>query len=444
MAHFAQVDENGIVIQVIVAEQEFIDFLVASEPPPVEEEEPVEEDVDAEVIPKEPRYTKQWIQTSYNTKHGVHINGGTPLRANYATIGCIYDRDNDVFYPPKPIDLPTAVISGAPTWEWTFPIPKPTDGLKYTWDEAKGTWVERLPLHLIITPDDDGYDSNSPTFLVYDVESNQFVHTCPRLPELNAEEVAGQGRPTFRPFGITTDDKFLYVVSHNRLGKFDKKTYQFLELIDVPLFINTHEMVIHNNVLYTANTSNDTIGIYDLAKKNNKFFNVSTLKVTQDAPTPDNVESLDGAHVNSLCYHEGKIYFCLHHLDRRDSQFGYFDTKTFKAEVIADAGRCAHGVQVIYGTLYSLSTGTGEVIEVDLATKDVALHKVVDPAKTFLRGLDILEGSIIFGGSNTYSEERTIYMDNCFVAYFDSVNKKSGILTIVNNANIISDMKVLK
>jgi hypothetical protein len=294
---------------------------------------------------------------------------------------------------------------------------------------------------LIVTPDDDGYNPNSPTFLVYDAKSKALLYTCPRLPELDSPELAGQGRPTFRPFGITSDEAHLYIASHDRLAKFDKNTYQFLGLVDVPLFINTHEIVMHNSKLYVANTSNDTIGIYTDSLC--LFFNVTDFTVSPHAPTPDNVGSHDGAHVNSLCYHEGKIYFCLHYLDRRDSQLGYFDVNTLEAHIVAEAGRCAHGVQVLNGKLYSLSTGTGEIIEVDLSTKDVTLYKVVDSSKTFLRGLDVLDGSIIFGGSNTYSEERTIYMNNCFVATFDAA-KKARVLMQFDEAYIISDMKVIR
>lgn len=298
--------------------------------------------------------------------------------------------------------------------------------------------------HIIITPDDDGYKPDNPTFLVYDTESKELVHTSPKLFELNSEAVEGQGRPTFRPFGIAMDEKFIYVASNDRLGRFDKSSYEFIDLVSVPLFVNTHEMVVHDGVLYVANTANDTIGIYDINLGYNCFFDVNTFVCSGTAPTPDHVGSHDAAHVNSLCYHEGKIYFCLHNLNTRTSQLGRFDINSFQAEIIAEAGYCAHGVQVLNGKLYSLSTGTGEVVEVDLATKHVGLYKVVDSAKTFLRGLDILDGNIIFGGSNTYSEERTIYMNNCFVAQFDAVTKQSKVLLNVKDAYIISDMKVLQ
>lgn len=295
---------------------------------------------------------------------------------------------------------------------------------------------------IVITPDDDGYNPNSPTFLVY--ENGKLVHTCPRLPELDSPEMAGQGRPTFRPFGITSDDQYLYIASHNKLARFNKSTYELIDLIDVPLFINTHEMTAHNGVLYVANTSNDTIGIYNHQENTFKYFNVNTFEVTEEAPTPDDVGSHDAAHINSLCIADNKVYFCLHNLNKRTSQLGCFDIDTLNAEIIAGVGYCNHGVQVLNGKLYSLSTGTGEVIEVDLATKHVAVYKVVDSAKTFLRGLDILDGTIIFGGSNTYSEERTIYMNNCFVAKFDVATKRADVLINVKDAYIISDMKVLQ
>lgn len=79
MAHFAKIDKNGFVIEVIVAELDFINnnqFLL-------------DED-------------QQWIQTSYNTFGGVHKLGGTPLRKNYAGIGFYYDKDRDAFIPPLP------------------------------------------------------------------------------------------------------------------------------------------------------------------------------------------------------------------------------------------------------------------------------------------------------------------------------------------------------
>jgi hypothetical protein len=77
MSHFAQIDSNNTVIQVLVIEQDVIDTGIFG--------------------PKE-----SWIQTSYNTKSGIHTLGGIPLRKNYAAIGYTYDPVLDAFIPPKP------------------------------------------------------------------------------------------------------------------------------------------------------------------------------------------------------------------------------------------------------------------------------------------------------------------------------------------------------
>lgn len=112
MSHFAKVCD-GKVIQVIVAEKEFFDTFVDSSP-------------------------GTWIQTSYNT-HGNQHPEGRPLRGNYAGIGYTYDSVNDVFYAPQP--YPSWTLNNN-TWLWESPIPYPTDGKIYRWDETITNWVE--------------------------------------------------------------------------------------------------------------------------------------------------------------------------------------------------------------------------------------------------------------------------------------------------------------
>lgn len=110
MAHFAQI-ENGIVTQVIVAEQDVIDSGL---------------------------FGTGWIQTSYNTYGGQHPEG-RPLRKNYAGIGYTYDSSRDAFIPPKP--YPSWVLDET-TCLWDAPTPMPTDGKFYRWNEETLSWVE--------------------------------------------------------------------------------------------------------------------------------------------------------------------------------------------------------------------------------------------------------------------------------------------------------------
>ncbi len=118
MAHFAKV-QDGIVTQVIVAEPEFFNTFVDTSP-------------------------GEWIQTSYNTRGGVHYapnsndpDGGEALRKNYAGIGFTYDRDRDAFIPPRPFASWTLNDS---TCLWEAPVPYPTDGQNYIWNEDTTNW----------------------------------------------------------------------------------------------------------------------------------------------------------------------------------------------------------------------------------------------------------------------------------------------------------------
>jgi hypothetical protein len=109
MAHFAKI-VSGLVEQVIVAEQAIVDTLDG-----------------------------EWVQTSYNTYGGVHHLGGTPLRKNYAGIGYTYDAGRDAFIPPK--THPQWILNEQ-TCLWESPIPYPTDGKNYLWNNTLGVWVE--------------------------------------------------------------------------------------------------------------------------------------------------------------------------------------------------------------------------------------------------------------------------------------------------------------
>ena len=78
-----------------------------------------------------------WIQTSYNTFAGEHKLGGTPFRKNYATVGGRYDQTKDAFIPIKPFESWTL---NEDTCQWEAPVPEPTDGQVYNWNETDQTW----------------------------------------------------------------------------------------------------------------------------------------------------------------------------------------------------------------------------------------------------------------------------------------------------------------
>ena len=123
MSHFAHINEENIVTQVIVAEQDFIDTGAVGDP-------------------------AKWIQTSYNTRAGVHYgpdgqpDGGQALRKNYAGIGYSYDAGRDAFIPPKPF---ASWQLDEETCNYVAPVAMPQDGKMYAWDEATTSWTEFTP-----------------------------------------------------------------------------------------------------------------------------------------------------------------------------------------------------------------------------------------------------------------------------------------------------------
>jgi hypothetical protein len=76
-------------------------------------------------------------RTSYNTVGGIHRNGGTPFRKNYAGIGYTYDSERDAFIPPKPFD---SWSLNDDTCLWDPPVEYPSDDESYTWNEETLTW----------------------------------------------------------------------------------------------------------------------------------------------------------------------------------------------------------------------------------------------------------------------------------------------------------------
>jgi len=121
MSHFAEINSDNIVKRVLVIEQEYIDSGAVGD-------------------------ASNWVQTSYNTRGGVHYapnsntpDGGVALRKNYAGIGYTYDSTKDAFYEPQP--YPSWTLDND-TCQWNAPVTYPDDDKFYTWDEENTQWEE--------------------------------------------------------------------------------------------------------------------------------------------------------------------------------------------------------------------------------------------------------------------------------------------------------------
>ena len=122
MAHYAFLDENNIVTEVITGRDE--------------------DDLAEGVISWEDYYGavrgQRCLRTSYNTANGAHLFDGEPFRGNYAGIGFEYREDLDAFIPPAPFE---SWVLNEETFLWDAPVPRP-EGEGWEWDEEAGAWVE--------------------------------------------------------------------------------------------------------------------------------------------------------------------------------------------------------------------------------------------------------------------------------------------------------------
>lgn len=107
MAHWAELDENNTVLRVTVGDNDFPDegyqWLIDN-------------------------LGGTWVKTSYNGN----------IRKNFAGIGFTYDAERDAFIPSKPFE---SWVLDEETCRWDAPIPMPTDGALYMWDEETVSWV---------------------------------------------------------------------------------------------------------------------------------------------------------------------------------------------------------------------------------------------------------------------------------------------------------------
>ncbi len=120
MAHYAFLDSNNVVTEVIPGKNEGDDG--------IDNWEQQYSDVRGQVCKR----------TSYNTVGNVHLNGGIPFRGNCAGIGYTYREDIDAFVPPQP--YPSWILDANVIWQ--APTAMPTDGKIYSWNEETQTWVE--------------------------------------------------------------------------------------------------------------------------------------------------------------------------------------------------------------------------------------------------------------------------------------------------------------
>jgi hypothetical protein len=121
MAHFAKIGIGNIVEKIEVISNDIA----------------TTEQAGVEFLQKLYKIRDTWKQTSFNTRSGEHLLGGTPFRKNFAAIGYKYDQTRDAFIPPKPFNSWTL---NETTCRWEAPVAYPDDENRYIWNETNQTW----------------------------------------------------------------------------------------------------------------------------------------------------------------------------------------------------------------------------------------------------------------------------------------------------------------
>jgi hypothetical protein len=251
-------------------------------------------------------------------------------------------------------------------------------------------------------------------FIVYN-DSYELEYTSTYESELkdisirDQRDWGGKPRPAFRPFGITFDDDKIYIANHTKIGIFNKTTYAYEGLLGTPGFFNTHQILKKDNIMYTANTRHDTIGVHNLDTNESTYINLS-----------------EKSHVNSLFWSEdNKLCYVLHNRGLKLSEF-------FKDGVkIKEVGKCCHNLILEGDNFYTLDTYNKKLIIND--------NEYVVPDGGFIRGLAKLGNELVIGQSLTNDIPNT--PADCFLHIFNLTSNTFTDKITVPEVREITDIK---
>lgn len=292
-------------------------------------------------------------------------------------------------------------------------------------------------MNLLITAD-KVKGQELPTLFKFD---GRLSIAAPYQKDLDDQRLVDSGRETFRPFGITATKDFVYVSSNTRLGRFSKKDLSFCGLADGAIsFANTHEIWAEEDAIYIANTANDSVGVYRNGET--RFFSFKNMAYKMPVVVPPDAYKYDTQHINSVESTDRMLYVVALNDDGRSNSAIYIISKEdWKVVAKIKIGNKCHGVRRVNNTLYTLSTGTGELMEFDLEGKLTA-HNITDPNKFFLRGLRYADGNLYFVASQNFKVENA--PEECWLYVMDektkTVTAKHSLLPIL----VVNDIYALE
>lgn len=310
--------------------------------------------------------------------------------------------------------------------------------MELTWKKSTVNIMTRL----IIT-------SLENSFTLYDCVSGEQLYVKEKNNGLISDSIISDQRPKFRPFGIAFDDNDIYISSNDKIGVYDRVKYNLKRILSVKSFVNTHQILKHDDLLFITNTCNDTISIINLITNEHKFINTRKLSVTDHCIDTCDVYAHDKHHVNSITLEGDRLYFCLHNgPSGQKSRFYYYDLIKGTIHDIVEMGRSCHNIVIDGDFLYTLSTGTGNLLKYNMSDKSMEKFGIADPKEdNFLRGMDRFGDKLFIGNSNfmpfrKQENKSEVKYRKAYVYQFD-MNTHEKTLFLEHNHGLIHDLKVL-
>lgn len=250
-------------------------------------------------------------------------------------------------------------------------------------------------MKLIITSINHKVDKDKYSFFIFDTETNRVIDKVPYLPELDPELGVTTEKNYFLPWGITQARGNIYIASNHTICSFDSDTLEYNGTISNSGAAATHQIAYHDGYIYRANTSNDTVTRIDLDTLEEIHFSFKDFSITDIFEIPDNDDSLDYRHLNSITVHDGKIYVLAHNRNMTESEVFILNKDMTHVESLSSLDFICHEIIISDGYLYSLGTSSGTLIKLDLATLNLEKIVIANPSELFLRGAVLKDNSII-------------------------------------------------
>jgi len=290
---------------------------------------------------------------------------------------------------------------------------------------------------LLLTTDSYNTDTKY-SFVVYDLDLKLITNRIPYQIELDCLELIGQGRPTFRPFGVTISTNYIFIASNSKIGIFDKKTYKFLGIVCNDGVINTHQILYYQGHIYRTNTSSNSISKINLKNNNQTHFCFKTNSPLKSITIPDNYSNLDVNHINSINIFNGYLYVISHNQGIIPSTLHKLDLdlKTISHGALP-IGVSNHDLNFYKKDFITLSTGTNEVLKHSLNQNyQTTLFKVKE--SEFLRGSVIKNNNLFSVGNNL-----THNLQNSAILYKYNLLNNKLTYTELEGFKIINDIHLL-